>query len=129
LESWQSGVLNLLKFYLKDTTMVAAGTVKEEEEDLEPEQEELEPFLAPQPAHLAAVAQGVANLVALQAEMEGALRPPAAVNAAVAVAAVVEPVVADESVMVLAERRATRSTKPVLAGPLPPASRRNKKKN
>jgi len=109
--------------------MVAAGTVKEEEEDLEPEQEELEPFLAPQPAHLAAVAQGVANLVALQAEMEGALRPPAAVNAAVAVAAVVEPVVADESVMVLAERRATRSTKPVLAGPLPPASRRNKKKN
>jgi len=130
LESWQSGVLNLFNSYLKDTTMVAAGgAVKVEEEELEPEEEELEPFLAPQPAHLAAVAQGLASLVALQDEVEGALHPPAAVNAAAAVAAVVEPVVADESVMVLAERRATRSTKPVLAGPLPPASRRNKKKN
>jgi len=129
LETWQSGVLNLFKFYLKDTTMVAAGAVKEEEEELGPEQEELEPLLVPQPAHLAAVAQGAACLAALQDEVEGVLHPPAAVNAAAAVAAVVEPVVADESVMVLAERRATRSTKPVLAGPLPPASRRNKKKN
>jgi len=95
--------------------MVAAGAVKEEEEELEPElgpeQEELEQLLAPQPVHLAAVAQGVASLVAVQDEVEGA-------------AGLLEG--ADESVVVVAERRATRSTKPVLAGLLPPASRRRK---
>jgi len=115
LGNWQSGVLNLFHSYLKDTTMVAAGgAVKEEEEELEelgPEQEELEPLLAPQPVHLAAVAQGVACLAALQDEVEGA-------------AGLLEG--ADKSVVVVAERRATRSTKPVLAGLLPPASRKKK---
>jgi len=93
-----------------------------------PEQEELEPLLILAPAQAAAVQQGVAALAALQDKVEGVaalleqLAPPAAVvDPMAAAAAVLEP----EPVL---ERRATRSSKPVLLGLLPPVTRGKKKK-
>jgi len=111
------------------------GEPEEETEEQTLEQEELGPLLVLAPAQAVAVQQGVAALAALQDEVEGVaalleqLAPLAPVVAPeAAAAAVLEPAV-DESVVVVAERRATRSSKPQLLGPLPAVTRRKNKKN